>query len=133
MGGAATFFTQQQFIITLLENESLAALCSSAVLWSTGSSMLLLPRSLITIQTSNHKRWLLFQVHMVLVYLLLEYFAGEKPLRMSQISRKCNPLRDLTIAFWQGSCVFTSNNLGFADFIEQPSQNSQMFDARKTF
>ena len=26
-------------------------------------------------------------------------------------------LCDLTIAFWQGSCVFTSNNLGFADFI----------------
>ena len=45
-----------------------------------------------------------------------EYFAGKQPLRMSQISRKFD---DLTIAFWQGSCVFTtcSNNLGFADFI----------------
>ena len=26
-------------------------------------------------------------------------------------------LCDLTIAFWKGSCVFTSNNLGFADLI----------------
>ena len=64
---------------------------------------------------------------------LLEYFAGEKPLRMSQISRKFDPLRSNYIVFWQGSCVFTSNTLGFADFIDQPSQNSQMFDARKTF
>ena len=38
---------------------------------------------------------------------LLEYFAGEKPLRMSQISRKFDPLRSNYIAFWQGSCVFT--------------------------
>ena len=44
---------------------------------------------------------------------LLEYFAGEKPLWMSQIITLC----DLNIAFWQGSCVFTSNNLGFVDFI----------------
>ena len=45
---------------------------------------------------------------------LLEYFAGEKLLRMNQISRKFDPLRSnycvLTIAFWQGSCVFTSND-----------------------
>ncbi len=37
------------------------------------------------------------------ITVLLEYFAGEKPLRMSQISRKFDPLR-----------VY---NLGFADFI----------------
>ncbi len=36
---------------------------------------------------------------------------------MSQISAENLTLCDLTIAFWQGSCVFTSNNLGFADFI----------------
>ncbi len=47
---------------------------------------------------------------------LLEYFAGEKPLQLSQISRKVDPLRS-NYCIWQGSCVFTSNNLGFADFI----------------
>ena len=38
-------------------------------------------------------------------------------------------LCDLTIAFWQGSCVFTSNNVRFAILllrIGQPSQNSHM-------
>ncbi len=47
---------------------------------------------------------------MVPYYYIVEYFAGEKPLRMSQIS-KIGPLRS---AFCQGSCVFTSTNLGFA-------------------
>ncbi len=49
-------------------------------------------------------------------HVLLEYFAGEKPLRMSQISRKLT-LCNLTtcIVFWQGLYVFTS--LDFADFI----------------
>ncbi len=46
--------------------------------------------------------------------LLLEYFAGEKPLRMSQIIIKVDPLRS---AFWQRSCVFTIYKIGFADFI----------------
>ncbi len=52
----------------------------------------------------------------------LKYFAGEKPLRMSQISRKVDPLQ----SNWQGSCVFTSTNLGFAILllrIDQPSQS----------
>ncbi len=43
-------------------------------------------------------------------------------------------LRNLTIAFWQGSCVFTSNNSGLRILllqIDQPSQRSHMFDARK--
>ncbi len=35
---------------------------------------------------------------------LLEYFAGEKPSRMSRISKKLT-LCNLTIAFWQGSLV----------------------------
>ncbi len=43
---------------------------------------------------------------------LLEYFVGEQLLRMSQISKKLT-LFNITIAFWQGSCVF----IGFADFI----------------
>ena len=68
---------------------------------------------------------------------LLEYFAGEKPLQMSQISRNLT-ICNLTIAFWQRSCVFTSNNLGFADFIVANCSTlakftKLMFDARKTF
>ncbi len=54
---------------------------------------------------------------------------------MSQISRKFN-LCNLTIAFWQGSCVFTSTNLGFAILllrIDQPLQSSHINNARKTF
>ncbi len=43
------------------------------------------------------------------ITVLLEYFAGEKPLRMSQSAENLT-LCDITIAFWQGSCVFTSNN-----------------------
>ncbi len=51
--------------------------------------------------------------------ILLEY-AGEKPLRMSQLSRKIDLL---PIVFWQGSC---STNLGFAILllrIDQPLQS----------
>ncbi len=49
----------------------------------------------------------------VLVYIvLLEYFAGDKPLRMSQIRRKIDPLF-LTIAFWF-VCIYP---VRFADFI----------------
>ncbi len=51
-------------------------------------------------------------------YLHVEYFADEKPLRMSQMSRKI----DLTIAIWQGSCVITSANLGFAILFLRSSQ-----------
>ncbi len=54
---------------------------------------------------------------------------------MSQISRKFDPLRS-TIEFWQGLCVFTSNDLGLRILllrIDQPSQSLQMFDARETF
>ena len=65
---------------------------------------------------------------------LLEHFVGEKPLRMSQIRRKFDPLQPIAfwqsplqpIAFWQRLCVFTMQ-------IDQPSQSSRMFDARKTF
>ena len=56
------------------------------------------------------------QIHQNSLTVLLEYFAGEKPLRMSQSANNLT-LCDLTIAFWQGLCVFTSDNLGFADFI----------------
>ncbi len=44
---------------------------------------------------------------------LLEYFAGEKPLQMSQISRKFDHLQ-------ANYCILAKivcNNLGFADFI----------------
>ncbi len=44
----------------------------------------------------------------IMLYLLLEYFSGEKPLRRSQISRNIDPVRS---AFWQILCVFTSTNL----------------------
>ena len=43
--------------------------------------------------------------------------AGEKPLRMSEISRKFGPLRDHVY-------YFTSNNFRFADFIDQPSHQT---------
>ncbi len=50
---------------------------------------------------------------------LLEYFAGENTFANDRAKSAENlTLCDqLLIAFWQGSCVFTSNNLGFADFI----------------
>ena len=44
-------------------------------------------------------------------------------------------LCNLAIAFWQGSCVFTSNQVLQILLLQivQPSQSLQMFDARKTF
>ena len=51
------------------------------------------------------------QKHLVTV--LVEYFAGEKPLRMSQISRKFDSLRSNYCILARIVC----NNLGFADFI----------------
>ena len=52
---------------------------------------------------------------------LLKHFAGEKLLQMVKSAEKLT-FYDLTIAFWQGSCVFTSF-LGFAILlqIDQPS------------
>ena len=67
------------------------------------------------------------------VQLYLEYFAGEKLLRMSQISRNLDPLRSNYCVLARIVCIY---QLGFAILllrIDQPSQSSQMFDARKTF
>ncbi len=58
-----------------------------------------LPRILVLNSVSNQ-----------ILHCTTEYFAGKKLLQMSTLC-------DLAIAFWQGSCVFTSNDLDFADFI----------------
>ncbi len=60
---------------------------------------------------------------------VLEYFACEQLLRMSQISRNLT-LCDLTIAFW---CVVTSTNLGFASCIFCKWSMRAKFNGRKTF
>ncbi len=63
--------------------------------------------------------------------MLLGYFAGE-----NLVSAENLTFCDRTISFWQGLCVITSTSLGFTILllrIDQPSQSSHMFDARKTF
>ena len=62
---------------------------------------------------------------------LLEYFAGEKPLRMSQISRKFDPLRSNYILRTGKDRVYLLVIMRI--LLDQPLQNSQMFDARKAF
>ena len=69
---------------------------------------------------------LLISIPLQFYTVLLEYFADKKLLRLSQISRKPDPLQS-TIAFWQGSCVFTSTNLGFAILLLRIDQSSHMF------
>ncbi len=64
---------------------------------------------------------------------LLEYFVGEEPLRMSQISRKIEPLRSNYCVLAKGLrlYVFTCTNLGFAILllrIDQPSQGLHIND-----
>ncbi len=58
--------------------------------------------------------------HHVFATALLEYFVGEKRLRMSQINRKCDPFPS-NYAFWQGSYIYTSTNLGFAILLINPT------------
>ncbi len=63
------------------------------------------------IVTRRLLRGILYRITRILI------FAGENPLQMSHISAENLTICNLTIAFWQRLCVFTSNNLGFADFI----------------
>ncbi len=42
----------------------------------------------------------------VIITVLLEYFAGEKPLRMSQISRKFDPLRSNYCVLARIVCIY---------------------------
>ncbi len=46
-------------------------------------------------------------------YVLLEYFAGEKPLRMSQISRKFDSLRSNYCVLARIVCIYSSRFRGF--------------------
>ncbi len=64
---------------------------------------------------------------------LLEYFAGENLYECAKSAEKLT-LCDLTIAFWQGSCVFTSTNFGFAILLSNSRKVCIiMFDTHKTF
>ena len=77
---------------------------------------------------------------MVIPYLLCSilysgYISRVKNLCESAKSAEKLISYDLTIAFWQGSCVFTSTDLGSQVLllrIDQPLQSSQMFDAHKS-
>ena len=66
-------------------------------------------------------------VRKAITVLLEYYFTGEKLLQMNSKF----DLLHLTIAFWKGLCVFTSNNWIYLLQVDQPSQDSQMLDARK--
>ncbi len=93
--------------------------CSPILLGGQQEPPLTLPTCKHTVSDVSAPRLLLiYIIIMIIIYcmacmhawlyrIILEYFAGEKPLRMSQISYYY--LCDLTIVFWQGSwqCVFT--------------------------